>query len=216
MFKRTFRKCLYWLVKNLCLAALKIYSGLRVEGLELIPGESPVILAVNHTSNLDPVVAGCVFPGRVRPLGKEQLFRMNSVFTWLMNNMGVIPVSRESGAAAAAALKKFLGLLKAGENVMIFPEGARSLDGRLKPIEGGVAVLATSANAPIVPLYVAGTYESMPVGARKIKRHPITARYGNPIFPRPKEERGNLKEERERIRAELQKELERLETEIIG
>ncbi len=210
------RTILYWLAKHICYAALKLYNGIRVEGLEKIPDRSPVILAANHTSNLDPVVAGCVFPGRLRPLGKEELFEIHPVFTWLMNTLGVIPVSRESGAAAAAALKKFLGLLREGQNLMIFPEGARSLDGRLKPLEGGVAVLATGADAPIVPLYIAGTYESMPVGAKKIKRHPIIARFGDPIAPLPKESRGSLKEERERIRTELQEELRRLETEIIG
>lgn len=211
-----FRTVLYWVVKHVCLLALKLYNKLSVEGLENIPSARPVIFAANHASNLDPVVAGCVIPARVRTLGKIELFQMTPVFTWLMNNLGVIPVSRESGAAAAAALKKFLALLKNGENLLIFPEGARSLDGRLKQIEGGVAVLASNVSAPIVPLYIAGTHEAMPVGSSKISRHPIHARFGNPIMPMPAGQRGSLKEERERIRNELQKELERLEKMSIG
>ena len=210
------RTCVYWLAKHLCLIALKLHNKLRVEGLEKIPAERPVIVAANHTSNLDPVVVGCVFPDRLRPLGKIELFQINPIFTWLMNNLGVIPVSKESGATAAAALKKFLGLLKDGESLMIFPEGARSLDGRLKPLEGGVAVLATNVAAPIVPLYVAGSFVAMPVGSKKITRHPIVARFGEPIMPLPKDQRGPLKEERERIRNTLQKELERLEEVSIG
>ena len=210
------RTCVYWLSKHLCLIALKLHNKLRVEGLEKIPAERPVIVAANHTSNLDPVVVGCVFPDRLRPLGKIELFQIHPIFTWLMNNLGVIPVSKESGATAAAALKKFLGLLKDGESLMIFPEGARSLDGRLKPLEGGVAVLATNVDAPIVPLYVAGSFEAMPVGSKKITRHPIVARFGEPIMPLPKDQRGPLKEARERIRNTLQKELERLEKVSIG
>lgn len=211
-----FRAVLYWLAKYICLLALKLYNKLRVEGLDKIPVTRPIIVAANHTSNLDPVVAGCVVPARVRPLGKIELFQIHPIFTWLMNNLGVIPVSRESGTAAATALKKFLALLRNGENLLIFPEGARSLDGRLKPIEGGVAVLAANVGAPIVPLYIAGTHEAMPVGSSKIKRHPILARFGNPIMPMSGERRGSLKEERERIRNELQKELERLEKMSIG
>jgi len=210
------RACVYWLAKHLCLIALKLHNKLRVEGLEKIPVDRPVIVAANHTSNLDPVVVGCVFPDRLRPLGKIELFQIHPVFTWLMNNLGVIPVSKENGATAAAALKRFLGLLKDGENLMIFPEGARSLDGRLKPLEGGVAVLATNVDAPIVPLYVAGSFEAMPVGASKITRHPILARFGDPIMPIPKDRRGSLKEERDRIRNALQMELQRLENELIG
>lgn len=210
------RSCVYWLAKHLCWVALKIHNKLRVEGLDKIPSERPVIVAANHTSNLDPVVVGCVFPGTLRPLGKVELFQIHPIFTWLMNNLGVIPVSKENRATAAAALKTFLGLLKNGESLMIFPEGARSLDGRLKPLEGGVAVLATNVDAPIVPLYIAGSFEAMPVGSSKITRHPIVARFGNPIMPVPQEQRGSLKEERERIRETLQKELERLEQESIG
>jgi 1-acyl-sn-glycerol-3-phosphate acyltransferase len=216
MLKTWFRLFLYYFVKILCVAFLKIYSGLKVTGRDLIPKQRPVIVAANHTSNLDPVVVGCVFPGRLRPLGKVELFRINRLFTWLMNNLGVIPVDRESGTSAAIALKHFLELLKHGENLMIFPEGARSADGRLKTVEGGVAVLATSVDVPVIPLYVAGTYESMPVGAKKIARHPISAHFGNPIFPLPKDKRASLKEERERIRKALQEELERLEKENIG
>ena len=210
------RACVYWLAKHLCWVALKIHNRLRVEGLEKIPSQRPVIVAANHTSNLDPVVVGCVFPGTLRPLGKIELFQIHPIFTWLMNNPGVIPVSKENRATAAAALKTFLGLLKNGESLMIFPEGARSLDGRLKPLEGGVAVLATNVDAPIVPLYIAGSFEAMPVGSSKITRHPIVARFGEPIMPKPQEQRGSMKEERERIRETLQKELARLEQESIG
>ncbi|MCI7404218.1 MULTISPECIES: lysophospholipid acyltransferase family protein [unclassified Pyramidobacter] len=211
-----FRAFLYWLARHLCFAVLKIHNGLKVTGRELVPADRPVIVAANHVSNLDPVVVGCVFPGRLRPLGKEELFQINPFFTWLMNNLGVISVSRTTEKAAALALKKFLSLLKNGESLMIFPEGARSFDGRLKPLEGGVAVLATSVDAPVIPLYIEGTYEAMPVGSSKIKRNPITAHFGKPIMPLPKEQRGSLKEERERIRVTLQNELERMEKESIG
>ncbi len=211
-----FRTVFYWLARGVCLIALKLHNGFKVTGRELIPPDRPVIVAANHTSNLDPVVVGCAFPDRLRPLGKIELFQIHPIFTWLITTLGCIPVSRESGAAAAKALRDFLALLKNGENLMIFPEGGRSLDGRLQPLEGGVSVLSTSTDAPIVPVYIAGSYEAMPVGAAKIKTSRITVRFGNPILPLPKGQRGPLKEERERIRIALQNELARLEKESIG
>lgn len=210
------RTCVYYTAKYLCLIALKLYNRLSVKGLDKIPEQRPIIIAANHTSNLDPVVIGCIFPGRLRPLAKIELFQMNPVFTWLITMLGSIPVSRESGKEAAKALRRFLELLKNGENLMIFPEGGRSRDGRVKPLEGGVAVLSTSTDAPIVPLYIAGTWEAMPMGARFIKPARITAYFGDPIMPLPKEQRGSLKEERERIRLALQNKLQQMEKEIIG
>ena len=104
MIKSFFRAALYYVVKGLCFSALKVYNRLKISGRELIPDARPVIVAANHASNLDPVVVGGVFPGRLRPLGKVQLFRINRPFTWLMNNLGVIPLDRESGASAAGRL----------------------------------------------------------------------------------------------------------------
>ena len=211
-----FDKILFWFLRDLCLLALRIYNRLSISGREKIPPERPLILAANHTSNMDPVVVGCSFPLKVRPLGKIELFQGNRAFKWLITHLGCIPVSRESDSAAASALKQFLSILKNGENVLIFPEGSRSHDGRLKPIEGGITVLATGTGAPIVPAYIAGTFECMPIGAKFIKPHKIRVRFGNPIYPLPKEQRKSLKEERERIRIALQDELARLEKESIG
>ncbi len=210
------RTIVYYVAKALCLTALKLHNRFKVIGLEKIPPERPIIVACNHTSNLDPLVLGCAFPDRIRPLGKIELFQIHPLFTWLITTMGCLPVSRESDVAAATALKNFLALLKNGENLMIFPEGSRSYDGRLQPIEGGVCVLSTSTGAPIVPAYISGTYEAMPRDAMWIKMSRITVRWGNAIWPLPKEQRGTLKEERERIRTVLQNELARLEKESIG
>lgn len=200
------RTLVYMMVCWLCWLYLWLHNRLRIEGRELVPSQGRLILAANHTSNLDPIVAGIAFPHRLRPLAKEELFQINPVFTWLIRTLGAIPVSRETNQASSAALKNFLALLQQGENLMIFPEGARSLDGRLAALEGGVALVAVREQVPIVPLYIAGTFEAMPVGTSKIGRHQIVARFGNPIVPQ-----GNAKGERERVLKALEDELQRLE-----
>lgn len=210
------RSFFYYFVRGVCYLFLFLHNGITIIGRDQIPSNRPVIVAANHTSNLDPIVMGVAFPGRLRPLAKEELFQIHPIFTWLIHTLGAIPVSRSSGQVAGIALKNFLSLLKEGENLMIFPEGMRSLDGKLLPIEGGITVLATKVSVPIVPLYISGTFEAMPVGSSKIKRNRIIARFGKPIMPMPEESRGTLKEERERIRSTLQTELERLERLSIG
>lgn len=206
-----FRDFIYTIVKGLCWGVLKVHNRVEIRGRELIPSDRPVIVAANHVSNLDPVVVGVAFPTRLRPMGKEALLHVNRFFTWLISTLGMIPVSRESGREAARALKTFLEVIRGGESLMIFPEGARSLDGKLMELEGGAAVLAVSENAPIVPLYIDGTFKAMPVGAKKIGWNKITATFGKPVYPLPVEEQKSRKEERERVRLALQNELLRLE-----
>lgn len=209
------RAIVYAVVRRFCIWFLWLHNGLRVEGKELIPTVRPLIFAANHVSNLDPIVSGCAVPFRLRFLAKEELFQMNKLFTWLLLTLGAVPVSRASGLSAAAALKSFLEILQSGESTMIFPEGSRSLDGHLQPVEGGVGLLAARTKVPIVPLYISGTFGAMPVGSKKIGRENIVVRFGNPIFP---DQKSGLspKEERERIRKELQMELETLEARSIG
>ncbi len=205
------RRVLYRVVRRLCWTYLKLHNRFRVVGKENLPSNYPVIVAANHTSNLDPVVVALAFPRRLRPLAKEELFQIHPAFTWLLDKLGALPLSRQTDAASSKALRHFMGLLDEGEELMIFPEGARSLDGRLMEIEGGAALVSVSRGVPIVPLYVAGTFEAMPVGAEAIGRHPITVYVGHMIWPG-----GKGREERERVRLALQKELERLQELAIG
>ena len=87
-------------------------------------------------------------------------------------------------ASAAGALRGFMKLYRDGSDVLIFPEGGRSPDGRLKPLEGGVALIAAHERAPILPVFIHGAYEAMPTGAHFIKPHKITITFAKPLrFP---------------------------------
>src|SRR5690606_32478935 len=96
--------------------------------------------------------------------------------------IGAIPVRRGAGQAALDALGQQKQLLEAGMAVALYPEGTRSLDGRLYKGRTGVAFLALESGAPVVPVGLIGTDEAMPKGAkfpRLDKR--ITVRFGEPI-----------------------------------
>lgn len=186
----------YWFVAGSCGLFFKCYNGFKVYGLENVPQDKPLVLAANHLSVLDPMLLGIAFPRRLRPLAKEELFTGNRVFSWLIRSLGAIPLNRDTGNNAGAALKKFSDLLASGQDMMIFPEGGRSLTGRLQVLEGGAALVAAKHGVPILPAWLEGVYESMPMGAGRLKRHPLRVVFGKPIYPRDglstKEQRGYM------------------------
>lgn len=208
---------IYQLVRRFCFVFLKLHNRLRIAGKDKIPVERPFIMVANHCSNLDPVVLGAAFPDRLRYLAKVELFEGSRLFAWLIRTLGAIPVSRDSSLSAGGALRTFLQLLEGGESVLLFPEGARSLDGRLKDLEGGVALLAVRTGVPIVPVYISGTFEAMPVGASKIGWSSIEVRFGDPIDTSRILEGGvSSKECRSLILSELGESLRSMEAVALG
>ena len=132
---------------------LRLGGGWKVVGLENVPRTGAVILAPNHVSLLDPPLVGVTAGRRPFIMAKAELF--HGIMGWGVQRMGSFPVKR--GGADRAALKRARHLLASGEALLVFPEGTRSLDGRLGQPETGVAMLAHGAKAPIVPVYIAGT-----------------------------------------------------------
>jgi 1-acyl-sn-glycerol-3-phosphate acyltransferase len=127
--------------------------------------------------------------------------------------LGAVPVLQEDSNAAAAALKNCLNLLKKGRSVIVFPEGTRSHDGKLKLLEGGTALISIKSGIPIIPVYISGTFEAMPTGATWVKPKKIRVFYGKAIYP-PKDTEGkSSKEVREELTQALTKALSDMERE---
>jgi 1-acyl-sn-glycerol-3-phosphate acyltransferase len=163
---------------------LKGLTRVRLEGaVDEIPRTGPVIIAANHSSNLDvPVLGSTLMPRmgrRFQWLGKRELFDW-PVVGWIARNGGVHAVDR--GAADVDAFRLAARILEDGHALFVFPEGTRSRDGRLGEGRDGVAVLALRTGAPIVPVGVTGSYERWPRGQKL--PHPggrVTARVGSPF-----------------------------------
>ena len=161
-------------------------SRIAIEGaIDEIPREGPLILAANHTSNLDAVVLGSwLMPKlgrRIHWLGKKELFDW-PIVGWAAANGGVHPVDR--GAADVEAFRLAKRILDEGNILFVFPEGTRSPDGALQEAQDGVAVLAMRTGAPIVPLGIAGSNGVWPKGQKL--PHPgghVTVRVGRPFRP---------------------------------
>jgi 1-acyl-sn-glycerol-3-phosphate acyltransferase len=156
-----------------------------VTGLENVPRTGPVILASNHRSFADSIVIACVVPRKVVFLAKSDYFTGTGVKGALMRGwfagLGMLPVDRDDRKAALASLDTALEVLGRGEAFGIYPEGTRSRDGRLYRGRTGVAHLALTAGAPVVPVGLTGTERLQPVGARLPRIVPITVTFGAPL-----------------------------------
>jgi len=157
----------------------------HVEGLDNLPLTGPVIVASNHLSFIDSVVIPVLSPRKVVFLAKEDYFTGTGVRGALMRGwfeaLGTVPVDRDDTKSALGALDVALEVLARGDAFGIYPEGARSRDGRLYRGRTGVAHLALSSGAPVVPVGLIGTEKLQPIDARIPRLATITVRFGRPI-----------------------------------
>jgi 1-acyl-sn-glycerol-3-phosphate acyltransferase len=157
----------------------------RVIGLEHVPRTGPLILASNHHSFIDSVVIPAVTPRPVNFLAKSDYFDGRGVKGTLVRvwfeTFGAMPVDRDDSRAAIASLDTALGVLAEGGAFGIYPEGTRSRDGRLYRGRTGVAQLALTSGAPIVPVGLVDTDRLQPVGSNRPRLVRITVRFGEPI-----------------------------------
>lgn len=156
-------------------AAFRLGWGVRIEGLERIPREGPVIVACNHVSLADPLLLGVAtrYARRPRFLGKRELFQ-NPLMRWFLLGNGNIPLDR--GSADHGALRTALQVLQGGGSLAIFPEGTRVRPGERRAPKTGVSFLAARSRATVVPARVTGT-EAFP------RARPLGVRFGDPLPP---------------------------------
>ena len=151
------------------------------EGLHHVPDDGAAIVAPNHISVLDSFFVPLVLPRRITYVGKAE-YLDDWRTRYLFPAMGMIPIDRTGGDAAAAALDAAAGLLDDGELFGIYPEGTRSRDGSLHKGHTGVARLALRTGAPIVPVGIIGTDAVQPPDARfPLPFRRVHIRFGRPV-----------------------------------
>jgi 1-acyl-sn-glycerol-3-phosphate acyltransferase len=146
-------------------------AGIRIEmsGLVNVPAGRSCIFMSNHVSNLDPPVEIAMLPGRCSVLLKKEL--MNIPILGRAMRMGqFVPVERGNRRdAAKASVEAAAEALRSGLHILVYPEGTRSLDGRLSMFKKGPFFLAQGTQAPIVPIAISGTQAMMRKGSSAIK-----------------------------------------------
>jgi 1-acyl-sn-glycerol-3-phosphate acyltransferase len=132
----------------------------RIEGREKIRRDATYVMVANHQSLLDILVLFRLFV-HFKWVSKIENFRI-PLIGWNMRLNRYIQLRRGDRASVVQMLTRCRETLAAGSSVMIFPEGTRSPDGRLRAFKTGAFLLAQSAGRPLLPIVVRGTASALP------------------------------------------------------
>jgi 1-acyl-sn-glycerol-3-phosphate acyltransferase len=151
MITRLYRKGVILLDRFLTFIYIR---SVKVEGVENVPRQGPLILASNHLNNADPPVIALVIPRHPTFMAKQEMFGW-PILGLGIRAFGAFPVRRFE--ADLAALRKATERVRQGEMLVMFPEGTRSRTGSMRKGHPGTAMIALRAGAPILPVAVTGT-----------------------------------------------------------
>ena len=186
-------------------------SGIRhtVTGREYVRRDRAAVYAVNHASNVEPPILFAtlspLFP-RLRVLYKAELRKL-PVLTRAFDLAGFVPLERGNRDQSLPAVERAAEALREGNSFLIFPEGTRSRTGELLPFKKGGFIMALKAQAPIVPVAIAGARAAMRKGSPWIQPVTVKVAFGAPI-----ETAGMTMDDRDRLIALVRAEVERLLT----
>jgi long-chain acyl-CoA synthetase len=177
----------------------RVFAHIRVEGLEHLRDlDGPVVFASNHQSHMDVPVILAALPGRwrarVAPAMAKEFFKAHffpEAFSWrqrLTNSLNyylaafyfnAFPLpQREAGARQTL---KYMGELTGnGWSILIFPEGERS-GGDILPFRGGIGMIGSRLDVPIVPMRIEGVNRVLPVHAMFARPGRVRVAFGAPL-----------------------------------
>lgn len=168
----------YWFVKGIFYPFVRLYLGLRREGLAHVPRRGPLIIVCNHVSYIDAILLGSAAPRPIHFMVLQWMYDL-LFLRWFYWGMGTLPV--QADGQDRKAIRRAIRMLDRGRVIGIFPEGSRSPDGRIRETRPGAAMLAALSGAPVVPAFIDGARESMPVGARFPAPARVQVRFGPPL-----------------------------------
>jgi len=163
---------------------MRIFFRLRVSGKEKLPKTGPFILSPNHQSFLDGPVVASQIPWRLFKnmfyVGTSEIFGRGA-FHYLGRTFKLVPVDPDSNLVNA--MRAGASGLKKGRNLVLYPEGERSIDGTPKKFKKGAAILAAHLQVPIYPVALEGFYDSWPRSKKFPRIAKLRVQFGDPILP---------------------------------
>jgi 1-acyl-sn-glycerol-3-phosphate acyltransferase len=184
---------------------LNICFSWKVEGRENVPLTGPLILAANHVHVVDPIFLVFAFPRWITFVAKEELFRSLFLRLWL-RWAGSLPLQRDGKVREKQRiLESAKKALDEGLILGMFPEGARSHDGKLRKGKPGSAVIASKTDVPLLPVGIIGTDKVHGIGWLW-KRPRIVVRIGKP-FKLPPTNNKITKSQMQLLTTQLMKEI---------
>jgi 1-acyl-sn-glycerol-3-phosphate acyltransferase len=151
----------------------KLFYRYCIEGSQNIPNTGGAVIAPNHINFFDPPLTGAAMKRPLYFMAKKELFDI-PVFGWTIKQTNAFPVKRE--VQDISAVRHAFSLLEKGCLLLMFPEGARSRDGKLGKARAGAGMVACNAQVPLIPVKIENTNMML-----KFKR--IKIKFGKPIYP---------------------------------
>jgi 1-acyl-sn-glycerol-3-phosphate acyltransferase len=163
---------------SICRITCSVWFDFKAHGIKNVPKKGGALLICNHQSFLDPAFLGVQLPRQISFMAKMELFE---TFFWgrLIHNLNTFPVRR--GEADVGAIREALRRMHEGHVLAMFPEGTRSRNGELLPIQAGIALMIKRAEAPVIPAVVDGTWRAWPRGKKFPTKAPVRMLYGPPL-----------------------------------
>ena len=152
----------------------------RASGLQNVEPGVPRIYMTNHQSFFDIFALLAYIPIDFKFIMKQELMRV-PVFGSAMRRAGYIGIEREDPRKAVKSMKEAAQKIRGGVSVVMFPEGTRSVDGRLLPFKRGGFNLALKSGCDIVPVAISESYRIVPKGSLKIRKGSFGIHIGEPI-----------------------------------
>jgi len=156
----------------------RLVFRVRVSGVENIPTSGGVIVAANHVSFLDIPLLAYSLIRHANFIAKKELCTIPVAGT-LLRLLGAIPIDREK--IDRPAIREIIKKLNSGNVVVIYPEGTRSLNGKLQAGKPGVGFIVRLSGKKVVPAAIIGTDKAMPSGSWFLRPYPVTIRFGKPL-----------------------------------
>ena len=196
----------YAVIRGLVAGFCRLFWRLSIQGRENIP-DGPFVLAPVHRSNVDFAITAAATTRRMRYLAKDSIFKYGLGRVW--ESLGAIAVAR--GTPDREAMRSLEDSIRAGEPVVMFPEGTRQSGPEVQPLFDGPAYVAARSKVPIVPVGIGGSERAMPKGSKLIRPVKITMIIGKPIVPEAREDGARVpRRVVTEITAQLKDEVQRL------
>ncbi len=138
----------------------------KVEGRDHVPKSGGALICSNHQSYLDPFFLGMAIDRPVCFVARRTLFENGTLRLWL-RLFDTISIDRDG--MGLGGLRAVLRRTKGSQLVLMFPEGTRTGDGRVSPIQPGFSIVAKRAKVPIVPAAIDGAFDALPRGRSMVR-----------------------------------------------
>jgi len=178
-----FEWVVFIIILSLVKIIFKVCFRLGVVGIENLPEKRPYIITPNHASYIDGFAVAAALPVRVfkhiYSIGLQKYFR--GPLEYFAKLAHVIPIDSETYLYKAIQMSSYV--VRNGESLLIFPEGARSYDGEIMEFKKGVGILSLEFDIPLIPTYIKGSFEVLARGSVRPHFKRIKIIFGKPFYP---------------------------------